>query len=93
MVRTKYAAWVSNSTKEKIKARDAAQLTAATTQLKEDWDRYKRLRNDLAVVKKREKLASKQQKLEACEESGDYGKLWKNILGWLNWSSTSSPSN
>ena len=92
MVRTKYAAWVSNSTKEKIKARDAAQLTAATTQLKDDWDRYKRLRNDLSVVKKREKLAWKQNKLESCEESGDYGKLWKNILGWLNWSSARSPT-
>ena len=91
-VRTKYAAWVSDSTKEKIKVRDAAQLTAATTQLKENWDRYKRLRNDLAVVKKREKLAWQQHKLEACEESGDSGKLWKNILGWLNWSSTSSPT-
>ena len=91
-VRTKYAAWVSDNTKEKIRARDAAQMTAATTQPKEDWDRYKRLRNDLSVVKKREKLAWHQQKLEACEESGDYGKLWKNILGWLNWSSTSSPT-
>ena len=38
-VRTKYAAWVSDSTKDKIKVRDAAQLTAATTQLKEDWER------------------------------------------------------
>ena len=75
-----------------IKERDAAQLTAATTQLKDDWDRYKRLRNDLSVVKKREKLAWKQNKLESCEESGDYGKLWKNILGWLNWSSASSPT-
>ena len=91
-VRTKYAAWVSDSTKENIKERDAAQLTAATTQLKEDWDKYKRLRNDLSVVKKKEKLEWQKLKLEACEESGDYGKLWKNILGWLNWSSASSPT-
>ena len=91
-VRTKYAAWVSDNTKEKIKARDAAQLKASTTQLKEDWDLYKRLRNDLAAVKRREKLSWQQQKLEACEESGDHGKLWKNILGWLKWSSTSSPT-
>ena len=91
-VRTKYAAWVSDGTKEMIKERDAAQLTAATTQLKDDWDRYKRLRNDLSVVKKKEKLAWKQQKLDSCEESGDYGKLWKNVFGWLNWSSASSPT-
>ena len=91
-VRTKYAAWVSDSTKEKIQARDAAQLAAATSQLKEDWDRFRRLRNELAVVKRREKLAWQQQKLETCEESGDCGKLWKNVLGWLNWSTTSSPT-
>ena len=30
-VRTKYAAWISDSTNEKIKARDEAQLTATTT--------------------------------------------------------------
>ena len=83
---------MSDGTKEMIKERDAAQLTAATTQLKDDWDRYKRLRNDLSVVKKREKLAWKQDKLESCEETGDFGKLWKNILGWLNWSSANSPT-
>ena len=55
-VRTKYAAWISDSTKEKIKARDSAQQIAATTKLREDWDNYKRLRNDVAGVKKREKL-------------------------------------
>ena len=91
-VKTKYAAWVSEKTKEKIKTRDAAQLTAATTQLGEDWDKYRRLRNDLAAIKKKEKLEWQKAKLEACEDTGDHGKLWKNILGWLNWSSASSPT-
>ena len=67
-------------------------MAAATSQLKEDWDTFRRLRNELAVVKRREKLAWQQQKLETCEESGDCGKLWKNVLGWLNWRTTSSPT-
>ena len=67
-------------------------MTAATSQSRYDWEKYKRLRNDLSTIKKKEKLAWQQKKLEACEETSDYGKLWKNILGWLNWSSTSSPS-
>jgi hypothetical protein len=46
----------------------------ATTQLKEDWDKYKRLRNDLSFLKKKEQLAWHQHKLKECEESGDYGK-------------------
>ena len=79
-VRTKYAAWVSDNTKGKIKIRDAAQLTAATTQLEEDWNRYKSLRNELSGIKRKDKLAWQQQKVEACEDSGDCGKIWKNIL-------------
>ena len=91
-VRNKYVAWVSTAIKQKIKAGDAAQVKAATSQLKEDWDQYRRLRNDLVVVKRKEKLAWQQQKLEECEEDGDSGKLWKNVLGWLNWSSSISPT-
>ena len=75
-----------------IRARDAAQAKVANTQLQEDWDQYKRLRNNLAAVKKKEKQAWQQHKLETCEDSNDHGKLWKNVLGLLNWSSTSSPT-
>ena len=32
------------------------------------------------------------EKLKSCEENLQTGKVWKNILGWLNWSSASSPS-
>ena len=91
-VRTKYAAWVSDSTKERIRERDAAQSKAAKTQLREDWNIFKKLRNDLAAVKKKEKFAWQQKKLESCEETGDHGQLWKRVLGWLSWSSTSSPT-
>ena len=91
-VKNKYASWISDKTKEKIKLRDAAQVTAATTQLEEDWDKFRRLRNDLAVVNKKEKLEWQKAKFDTCEENGDHGKLWKNILGWLNWSSASSPT-
>ena len=42
----------------------------------------RKLRND--------KQQWKKQKLKNCDN--DSGKLWKNILGWLNWGSSSSPS-
>ena len=32
------------------------------------------------------------KKLDTCEENTDTRKLWKNVLGWLNWSSASSPT-
>ena len=91
-VRTKYAAWISDATKQKIKSRNTAQLTASTSQLQEDWKRYRRLRNDLEVEKRREKRTWQQQKLKTCEEMSDSRGLWKNILGWLNWSTTNSPT-
>jgi hypothetical protein len=33
-----------------------------------------------------------ESKLKSCEETCETGKLWKNILGWLNWSSSSFPT-
>ena len=39
---------------------------------------------------KNDKLLWKEQKLENC--NNDSGKLWKNILGWLNWCSSGSPT-
>ena len=40
---------------------------------------------------RRDKFEWQQTKLNSCEEDHDTGKMWKNILGWLNWSSSSSP--
>ena len=45
--RTKYAPWLSNSTKSLIKERDEAQRKAASTKHEDDWKDYKRLRNKL----------------------------------------------
>ena len=50
------------------------------------------MRNELTKSLWKEKIAWQQGKLDSCEESKDTGKLWKNILGWLNWSSASSPT-
>ena len=91
-VRTKYAAWLSENTKERIKDRDRAQQAAVLSGTQEDWSVYKQLRNDLTKVLHKEKLCWEQAKLKSCEEDQDSGKLWKNVLGWLNWSSASSPT-
>ena len=91
-VRTKYAAWLSDDTKHNIKERDRAQDEAVLSGSQEDWSTYKQLRNDLTKRMHKEKLSWQKGKLEACEESKDSGKIWKSILGWLNWSSTSSPT-
>ena len=91
-VRTKYAAWLTDNTKKKIKLRDSAQQAASLSGSQADWEVYKGLRNDLTKVLRKEKLSWQQSKLKACEQGQDSGKLWNYILGWLNWSSTSSPT-
>ena len=45
--RTKYAPWLSNSTKSLMKERDEAQRKAASTKHEDDWKTYKRLRNQV----------------------------------------------
>ena len=91
-IRTKYAAWVGEDTKEKMQARNIAQQSAAISGLEEDWERYRLLRNQVTAQLRKDKIDWQQKKLETCEQDGDSGKLWKNILGWLSWSSSNSPS-
>ena len=91
-MRSNYAAWISEGTKVLIKERDKAQELAAATKNVEDWRRYKRIRNQVTSLIRREKLSWQKRKLETAEEIQDSGKLWKTVLGWLNWSSAGSPS-
>ena len=61
-IRTKYAAWLSEETKNKIKERDQAQQSAALSGSEEDWSKYKRLRNDLKKILRTEKSSWQQSK-------------------------------
>ena len=88
--RTNYAPWMSPDIKDDINARDAAQKKAIDSKAEKDWEQFKKLRNQVTGRIKKEKLAWQQRKLENCQ--GDPAKQWGHILGWLNWSSTSSPT-
>ena len=91
-IRVKYGAWVTEDTKCMMQERDLAQQNASNSGLDSDWDKYKKLRNQVTSQLRKDKLDWQQGKLSACEESCDTGKLWKNILGWLNWTSSGSPT-
>ena len=64
--------------------RDLAQQAASDSSMEEDWKRYKKLRNEVTCQLKKDKQNWQRGKLESCEEAKDTGKLWKNVLGWLN---------
>ena len=91
-IRVKYAAWLSEDTKKMMAERDLAQLTASSSGAESDWIAYRRLRNQVTSQLRRDKLHWQQEKLQSCEESSDTGGMWKNFLGWLNWTSTGSPT-
>ena len=87
---TRFAPWLSKETKEIMKERDRAQVWASSSKKVEDWATYQSLRNKVTKLLKTEKKDWQKKKLEEC--SNDSGKLWANVKGWLNWSSSSSPS-
>ena len=89
-VRSKYAAWLSDQTKNLLKQRDSAQATAAHTRNPDDWSAYKHLRNTATSKMRGEKKAWEQHKLDNKEHNSS--TLWQNVKSWLNWGSSGPPS-
>ena len=89
-VRTKYCPWLSIETKELIKERNKAQAIFSENKTDFNFNKFKNIRNKVTNALKKEKLQWQKQKLKSCNK--DPGMLWKNVLGWLNWSSSGSPS-
>ena len=89
-VRTKYAPWMSQNTKDKIKVRDNAQKKAAETKNHDDWLQYKSCRNSVNSILKSEKKRWQQTKLE--NFGNDSSSVWKNLKLWLGWSKGGPPT-
>ena len=87
---TKYCPWLSEETKQVMKERNEAQKVASEEKCNENFEKYRTLRNNVTKRIKSDKIQWQKKKLESC--CNDSGKLWKNILGWLNWSSSGSPT-
>ena len=88
--RTNYSPWLSPESKKLINDRNNAQQKASESKSEEDWSVYKTIRNYVNSILKNEKSSWQKKKLENC--NNDSGKLWKNVLGWLNWCSSSAPT-
>ena len=82
-VRSKYAPWLSASTKQKISERDLAQEKAARTGETEDWKIYKKLSKNINNTLKKEKKLWHIKKINDCEENSS--NIWRNVKDWLGW--------
>ena len=89
-VRSNFAPWLSETTKKKIVERNEAQKKATETKLKEDWDEYKRLRNDISNILKNEKRTWQEKKIS--DFGADTSSIWKNIKNWLGWNTGGPPT-
>ena len=87
---SKYCPWLSDDTKELIKERNQAQAILSENKNDLNFSKFKELRNKVTQKLRNDKLRWQKQKLQNC--NNDPGKLWKSILGWLNWSSSGSPT-
>ena len=89
-VRTKYAAWLTDSTKELLKQRDDAQAKAALTRDQDDWRLFKNIRNTATAKMRAEKRAWEQHKLDNAQQSPS--TLWSNVKSWLSWGNSGPPT-
>ena len=89
-VRANYAPFLSKETRDLMKARDELHKLASDTKNKDDWDRYKKIRNKINNRLKYEESVWKKSRLKSCGDSP--GKIWKNVRGILGWQSSGSPS-
>ena len=87
---SKYCPWLTEASKTLICKRNKAQKVLSENKTDENYSNYKTLRNKVTSSLRQDKTKWQKQKLESC--NNDPGKLWKNILGWLNWCSSGSPS-
>ena len=76
---------MSDNTKEKIKARNAAQQKASETGSPEDWKEYKCFRNSVNSSLRKEKEFWQKRKLQEFAE--DSRSTWQNVKNWLGWRS------
>ena len=88
--RTKYAPWLSASTKNWMKLRDQALEKALDTKNLGDFALYRKLRNKIVSILKTEKQAWYLNKIR--EASTDTSKTWKMVKSTLGWSAGGPPN-
>ena len=89
-VRTCYSPWLSKETVRLMKVRDELQKLASETRDRDDWNRYKHMRNRINNRLKYEESHWQKVRLDECGNNS--AKTWKNVKGILNWKSSGSPS-
>ena len=86
-----YVPWLSNETNQIMKNRNDAKSLAAVINKQEDWLKYKQVRN-LVPGRLRSEEANWQRSKQQ-NSSNNPAEQWRNVLGWLGWENSGSPSH
>ena len=89
-VRKRFAPWLSQITLDLMQERDQLQKLAAQTRDRDDWKKFKVIRNKVNNRLRYEERNWQKHQLDEC--GSDPRKIWKNVKGILNWKSSGSPS-
>ena len=73
-----------------MKERDKQQKIASVSKNRDDWVKFKKIRNQINNRLKIEESSWKINKLNECGK--DTTKVWKNVKNMLNWKTNGSPS-
>ena len=89
-VRSKYAPWLSEATKELMQKRNTAQMVATISKNIDAIRQYRNLRNRVTNMIKYDKKNWERSKLD--HPSNSAGNLWKNVQRMLSWSKGGPPT-
>ena len=89
-LRNNFSPWLSDETVQLMKSQNDLLKLASSTKTKEDWARFKAVRNRVTNKQKYEANYWKKVKLDSC--GGNVGRIWKNIKHILNWTNAGSPN-
>ena len=89
-IRKNYVPWLSDQTKQLMEERDLAHRLVASSSRQDDWLTYKKLRNKVTARLKSEENSWQKSKLSHL--SGNPAEQWSNVLGWLGWKNSCSPT-
>ena len=76
--------------KAEMAARDTAQKKAVESGQGTDWEAFKLIRNNVTRMVRKEKEKWQKEKMEHCQANSS--NYWKNVMGWLGWTSSGSPT-
>ena len=89
-VRTNYAPWLSQATKDLMSERDRLQQRAAQSGCSEDWKLYKTLRNKITSRLVAEERNWQRSRISECGKNPS--KVWKNVKDIINWKTSGAPN-